>query len=516
MRRLLVPIALALLLVAPSVPVLGKGPLGQATVDKIHDFVSSAFDELAIPGAAVVVVDADGIVYEEGFGTTDDGDTPVTPTTPFHLASLSKQLTGIAVMQLIESDDLEFDATVHSYLPWFGAEGSDTAKITIRDLLAHASGFSERDGLTNRSDERTDDGALEANIRRLAEVPLSHPIGQFEYSNANYDALGYLVAVASGMSYETYMAERVFAPLGMVDTFTSEADAAADSVAQGHYPFFGFPIRFPVGFVRGSVPSAYIASSAADLGRVLSAHLNDGAAGDGQILSAEGMQRLRQPLINPNPWEGYGWGWWTYPLWDAGHLIDSPGGSSYEVPVMLEHGGSHSTYATGLVLLPEAGYGVVVLMNRNDEAALSRFYQIHTGIAQILVGRDAPTLTNYDDLLGMYGKQLLGITALLMIGGVWWAFRQLRRWRRDPISAPHGWRGTVRHLVLPLALDIGLTLLAWWIVLDRAHLGVGDYPVIVHLAPDVGLAIGLIAVFGLVWGLVRTALTLRMLRASTA
>ncbi len=518
MRRpsLLVALVLAAHLGTPAALVAARGPLTEKTVEQIHDFASSSFDELGIPGAVVLVVDADGIVYEEGFGTADDADTPVTPTTPFHLASLSKQLTGIAVMQLIESGDLELDATVHSYLPWFGADGSDTAKITVRDLLAHASGFSEGDGLTNRSDEGTDDGALERNIRRLAEVPLSHPIGQFEYSNANYDALGYVVAVASGMSYEDYMAERVFAPLEMVDTFTSEADASAGGVAQGHYPFFGFPIAFPVGFVRGSVPSAYIASSAEDLGRVLMAHLNDGAVGDAQVLSADGMQELRRPLIHPNPWDGYGWGWWSYPLWDAGHLVDAPTGSTYDVPVILEHGGSHSTYATGMILLPDAGYGVVVLMNHNDEGAPSRFYQIHSGIAQILAGRDAPALVSYDDLLGQYGRQLLGITALLMILGVWWAFRQLRRWRRDPDSAPHGRRRMLRHVVLPLALDVGLTGLAWWLVLDRSHLGVGDYPAILHLAPDVGLAIGLIAMFGLVWGLVRTALTLRVLRAPTA
>lgn len=516
MRRLLLPLVLALLLVAPSAPALAKGPLDQATVDKIHDFVSSAFDELSIPGAAVVVVGADGVVFEEGFGTTDDADTPVTPTTPFHLASLSKQLTAIAVMQLIESGDLELDATVQSYLPWFGADGSDTAKITVKDLLAHTSGFSEADGLVNRSDEGTDDGALERNIRRLAEVPLSHPIGQFEYSNANYDALGELVAVASDMSFEAYMAERVFAPLGMVDSFTSEADAAADGVAQGHYPFFGFSIRFPVGFVRGSVPSAYIASSAEDLGRVLMAHLNDGAVGDSRVLSAASMRSLRQPLTHPNSWDGYGWGWFTYPLWDAGQLIDSPNGPTYEVPVIMDHTGSHSTYATGMALLPDAGYGVVILMNRNDEAAESRFYQIHTGIAGILLGREAPALINYDDALGMYGKQLLLVAALLMAVGVWWALRHLRRWRRDPASAPRGWRGTVRHLVLPLALDLGLTVLAWWLVLDRAGLGIGDYPTILHQVPDVGLAIGLIAVLGLGWGLVRTALTLRVLRGSAA
>jgi CubicO group peptidase (beta-lactamase class C family) len=517
MRRLtLLALTLAVLLGATASLAMAKGPLDQATIEKIHDFAASAFGELGVPGAAVLVVDANGIVYEEGFGTTDDAGTPITPTTPFHLASLSKQLTAIAVMQLIESGDLSLDGTVHGYLPWFGTDRSDTAKITVSDLLAQTSGFSEGAGLVNRSDERTDDGALERNIRRLAEVPLSHAIGQFEYSNANYDALGELVAVASGKSYEDYMAQKVFAPLGMKDTFTSDADARADGLAQGHYPFFGYPIQFPVGFVRGSVPSAYIASSAEDLGRVLMAHLGDGAVGDSRVLSPAGMAGLRKPLVHPDPYNGYGWGWWTYPLWDAAELVDAPNVSEVHLPVILEHGGSHSTYATGMVLLPEAGYGVVVLMNRNDEAASSRFYQVHIGIAGILLGRDAPALVNYDDPLGQYGRQLLLIAAVLMAVGVLWALRTLRRWRRDPASAPHGRRGLIRHVVLPLALDLGLVVLAWWLVLDRAHLGVGDYPAILHLAPDIGLAIGAIAILGLGWGLVRTALTLRALRASTA
>ena len=67
----------------------------------------------------------------------------------------------------------------------------------VKNLLAHTSGYSEAAGLVNRTGQGTDDGALERNIRRLAGTPLDHPIGQFQYSNANYDALGYLVAVVA-------------------------------------------------------------------------------------------------------------------------------------------------------------------------------------------------------------------------------------------------------------------------------------------------------------------------------
>ena len=510
--RLLLAFACAALLGAPATRVLAGGPLGAKTVEQIHNFARSAFDELGVPGAAVVVVDANGVVFEEAFGTTDDAGTPVTPKTPFHLASLSKELTAIAVMQQIEAGHLALKATVHSYLDWFGAPGSDTARITVKDLLAHTSGYSEAAGLVNRTDEGTDDGALERNIRRLAQEPLDHPIGQYAYSNANYDALGYLVAHVSGMSYEAYMAKNVFGPLHMTDTFTGEADASADGVAQGHYPFFGFSVKASVGFVRGAVPSAFIASSAEDLGRVLRAHLNDGAVDGSRVLSAAGMQGLRQPLVHPDPWSGYGWGWNTYPFWDAGQLVDAPNISQYQVPVILEHTGSHSTYATAMLLLPDAGYGVVVLMNRNDEAAQSRFYQVHTGIARILLGGKAPALVSYDDLLSQYGRQLLGIGVLVMALGVLWALRVLRRWRGHPDSVPRGPRGWLRHLVVPLAVDVGLTILAWWLVFDRSPFGIGDFPALFHETPDIGLALVLIAMFGAGWGLLRTALTIGVLR----
>ncbi len=169
-----------------------------------------------------------------------------------------------------------------------------------------------------------------------------------------------------------------------------------------------------------------------------------------------------------------------------------------------------------MLLLPDAGYGVVVLMNRNDEAAPSRFYQVHTGIAGILLGRQAPALVNYDDVLSQYGRQLLGIAALLMALGVLWGLRNLRRWRRHPDSVPHGRRELTRHLLLPLALDVALTALAWLLVLDRSAFGIGDFPAIFHAVPDIGLALILIAVFGVGWGLVRTVLTVRVLRASAA
>ena len=509
---LLPVLACAAVLVAPTSAVRTAGPLPADTADAVRAFVRDAMDQLRVPGAAVVIVGKDGIEFAEGFGSARDDGTPVTPQTPFHVASLSKQLTSIAVMQLIESGDLSLDATVHSYVDWFGAEGSDTARITVRDLLAQTSGWSGEQGLTNRLDESNTERTLELNVRRLASEPLSHPIGQFEYSNANYDVLGYLVAVASGVPYEEYMTEHVLGPLQMTHTHFSDTEARADGLAQGHYPFFGFPIAYDIPFVRGSLPSSFIAASAEDLGHVLIAHLNDGAYGGAQVLEASAMAQLRHPLTHPAPWDGYGWGWWSYPLWDAGKLVDGADVSQYELPVMLEHNGSHATYKSGMVLLPAEGIGVVVLLNLNDEVGGPRFDLVHPGIAQIVLGHDAPALTWSGDPVVQYGRLVVTAWVVALALLIAWSVRRYRRWRSEPATTPRGWWAVARRMVLPLLLDAALVIGFWWLIATYQEITIGWVLRAIRLWPDFGLILILITVLGTGWLLVGTVWSVRLLR----
>ena len=518
MRRLsrIVALTVAGVLLAAASPTAAQGPLSAERADAVRAFVHDAMDQLDVPGAAVVIVRKEGIVFAEGFGSARDDGTPFTPQTPSHVASLSKQLTSIAVMQLIQSGDLSLDATVHSYVDWFGASGSDVAKITVRDLLAQTSGWSGEQGLTNRLDEANAERTLELNVRRLASEPLGHAIGQFEYSNANYDALGYLVAVVSGVSYEDYMTEQVLGPLQMTHTHLSDADARADGLAQGHYPLFGIPIAYDVPFVRGSVPSSFIAASAEDLGHVLIAHLNGGAYEGAHVLQASAMAGLRQPLTHPDSWDGYGWGWWSYPFWNAGELKDGADISSYEVPVMLEHNGSHATYKSGMVLLPAEGIGVVLLMNMNDEVTGWRFNQVHPGIAQIVLGHDAPALTWDQDPLLQYGK-LVGITwvaALALL--IAWSVRRYRRWRSDPARAPRGLWAVAGRMVLPLLLSAALVIGFWWLISTYQEITVSSVLRLIRLWPDIGLIVSVLTVLGAGWFLVGTIWTVRLVRRPLA
>jgi CubicO group peptidase (beta-lactamase class C family) len=466
---------------------------------RVVDYVTTEMESLGVPGVAVVVVQGAEVVFSQGFGVTRSGGQEITASTPFHLASVSKSLTALAVMQVIESGALSLEDSLAQLLPSLVPEGSDAGLVTVADLLGHTSGWTERDGLVNRVDPDLSAQALELNVVRILSTPLSHPIGEFEYSNANYDVLGYVIEQVSGEPYGDYMRSHVFEPLAMTHSFTSEGDAVAGGVASGHYPFFGFVRQHRMVYVPGSVPSSYLAASAEDLGHFLIAQLNEGRYGEIAVLSPDGVATLQDPLTRPNPWDGYAMGLWVYPLWNAGQLIV---GSipEYRVPVVLEHGGDSESYASSILLLPEERVGVVVLLNLNDESTPSRYHQLHLGIASILLGREPAPTVAYEGAIERNAKAIaLLVVGLFLLRGAL-SFRRLRR--TEMTSVP-------TQVILPLMVDVVLVAAVWWFLADQAD---APMAVVRRSVPDVFLAAVVASVIALGWGIGRTILRLQKAR----
>ncbi len=131
------------------------------TLEAIDRFVQSEMQTLHIPGLALGIVEGDRSVYLRGYGIADPSQRQVTPQTPFFINSLTKAVTAIAVMQLVEADKLNLDTSVQQYLPWFRTDAPQaSAQITIRDLLYHTSGFSMARGLDTFFDGDVSDRAL--------------------------------------------------------------------------------------------------------------------------------------------------------------------------------------------------------------------------------------------------------------------------------------------------------------------------------------------------------------------
>jgi len=493
-----VPVGLALILL-PGIPAVAAGPLPSGWEDEIVEYVNVEMAELDIPGAAVAIVQDSEVVFAQGFGVANPNGDPVTEETPFPIASMSKSLTAVAVMQLVESGALALEDSLGSLIPELAA--ADARAVTVRHLLAHTSGWTEQDGLWIDQDPGPD--ALERNVRRIVNTPLDHSIGEFEYSNANYDVLGYLVERISGEPFGDYMAEHVFGPLQMTRTFTSEDEAQTAGLVTGYYPYFGIVRPMRSEFLPGRVPSAWIMASAEDLSHALIAHLNEGRYGDATLLSPGGMRRLHQPNAYPDdPCCGYAMGLWVFPLYGADRLVeDEKGFTRYEVPMALEHTGSGPSAASGIIMLPEEKIGVVVLLNINDESVPSLYHNMHRGIAHILLDVPPRPTVASESLLARNGK----LVALIMLAGFllrtgFSAMRVKRVMRITPRPAT-----ALRTLVVPLAIDLALVGFVWWLLLSQANAPLAS---IRRAVPDILWTFVASTVVVVGWAVTRTVLLL--------
>lgn len=333
---------------------------------------------------------------------------------------------------------------------------------------------------------------------------MRHPIGEFEYSNANYDVLGYLIQEVSGEPYGEHLRAHVFEPLGMTRSFTSEAEAIDAGAAVGHYPFLGVVRPHPMVFVPGSVPSSFVSASVEDLGHLLIAHLNEGRYGGARVLSPDGIATLQRPLTGSDAQDGYAMGLWVYPFWGPQRPVDDESAGN-EVPVWLESVGTTESSTAAVLFLPVQDLGVAVLLNINDESVDSRYHQMHYGIANILLGGDpAPTVATegvVDRNAKIIALVVLGMF-LLRVGASAVRLKRFRRSLPRPASGP----GVGRRVVVPMIVDVLLVGAMWWFLVDRADL---PLTLIRRSVPDIFLIALTATVLCIGWGLARSALTLQ-------
>jgi methyl acetate hydrolase len=202
-----------------------------STIDELLEEAAAAGD---VPGAAAAVLDPDGVVYEGVAGRVRvDGEQEVTPETIFWLASMTKALAAVAVLQLVERGRLDLDAEVASIVPKFGElqvlEGFDgdqprlrppASAATVRQLLTHTSGagymFIESD-IARWYEVSGCAEPLECS-RDFLRAPLVADPGTGWNYGTGFDWAGVVVEEVTGTALDSYLAEQVFAPLRMGDT----------------------------------------------------------------------------------------------------------------------------------------------------------------------------------------------------------------------------------------------------------------------------------------------------------
>jgi len=441
--RLMIVLSISTVLLAGAPGTNAQTDTSASQTDKIDAFLMDRAKELHIPGIAIGIVDHDHIAHLAGFGVAGPSGKPVTPETPFILGSLSKSFTALAIMQLVEKGQIELDAKVCQYIPWFTLTNDSSRNITVRQLLNHTSGISVETSEKYAASADVSDGALEHRVRDFRTAHLDRAVGSdFEYSGANYAVLGLLVQIVSGQPYEKYIQENIFKPLKMDHSYTSEMEAKQHGLATGYLYWFFFPRATELPFNRGSIPQGYIISTAEDMSHYLIAQLNDGRYGDAQILSSAGINEMYRPAVSTwKPDTSYGMGWEIGPI--AG------------IPAIW-HEGSIFNYHANMVLLPGRSTGFVLLDNIYSGPDENRLNQIAEGVALLLTGKDPPKIAPNHKLKLAYG--VLFLVLLMQLWGVVRAVRQLAFRRAYPHKPQTIFGISMLILVILISMSWGLLI----------------------------------------------------------
>ncbi len=194
----------------------------QSVPDSILNKIDSLFAQLNTPntpGCAVGIVKNDSIIFAKGYGMANlEYAIPNDPNTLFHMASVSKQFAGYAIVQLARQGKLKLEDDIHTWLPWFP---DLKEKITIRHLLNHTSGIRDQWQLLAISGTRLDDVITQDHIIKILSKQNAlnfKPGDQYSYSNSGYTMLAEIVKAASGRTLRQFTDSSIFKPLGMNQT----------------------------------------------------------------------------------------------------------------------------------------------------------------------------------------------------------------------------------------------------------------------------------------------------------
>lgn len=419
------------LLVTPSYAQIQPG--GGFDFSALDTYLQTQVKNNRIPGLAVAIVKDDQVVFIKGYGEASPG-VPVTSQTQFYIGSVTKTFTGLAIMKLVEEGKLELDAPVQKYLPWFEVADEQVSKqITVRNLLTHTSGLSEK-GDPNTSAYTS---SLEEQARLLRFVRPNAAVGStYQYYNQNYRLAGLLIEQVSGQKYADYLQSNIFTPLGMVNSVSDPANAPA--LAQGYSRVFGFPLPRSQTYIPGALPSGYLITTAGDMARYLIAQINNKQVNGEPMLSAEALAEMRTPPAGIG--SDYALGW----------VVMENGNTLY-------YGGALDNFQCFTAFGLKEKTGFVVLFNQNSiENMMFENSTIRDGLLNFLNGKTLQPV-NY----GWIGWVLLGLAAADLANHLR-LFLNLPRWNKKLAGQTRrtwAWMRTLAGILIPLVIIIGLPLL---------------------------------------------------------
>jgi CubicO group peptidase (beta-lactamase class C family) len=321
---------------------------------EIDAYVRAYVARWRVPGLSVSVVRDGAILFSAGYGVQNlSTGQPATAQTLFHIASVAKTMTSASVFQLRERGRLDLDDPIIQHLPYFKVDDARSDSITIRQCLMHTSGIGHPVDYGWDKPE-FDDGALERHVRGLqSQKLLQIEPGSTSYSDIAFNVLGDLIAKVSGMSYEQYMKQHIFDPLGMTTTTLMAPRAAHPRLVATGYEQTedGRIVESLYPYNRVHVPCGCIASSVSEMSRWMMVNLQRGELDGVRILqsgSYDGMWRMQLRTTGEEDSEDPALGWWV---------------NRRYAQTVMQHDGEDDGFLSNLRLWTESGIGVVMLCN---------------------------------------------------------------------------------------------------------------------------------------------------------
>jgi len=331
--------------VTVALPAQGVAEAGVAkdrfSPDHCATVVDAARKTQQIPGMSVAIGYRGKLIWTRGFGKADlENDVPASKDTIYRLASISKPITAVAVMQLAEKGKVGLEAPVQDYLPKFPKK---KWPLTCRHLLSHVGGVRHYRGREMRSAKHY--VRVEDALAIFQDDPLLFEPGtRYSYTTYGYNVLGAVVARASGQGFVNYLREHVFEPAGMKNAQADDSRRIIKHRAQGYRKTRAGSLRnSALVDTSNKIPGGGLCSTAADL--VHFAH----ALMAGKLLKKETVQQMWTPVTTKDGKRlRYGMGF---------SLLSRRG------PRRIGHGGAQPRVRTLLVIRPDEGVVVAVMSN---------------------------------------------------------------------------------------------------------------------------------------------------------
>jgi serine beta-lactamase-like protein LACTB, mitochondrial len=348
LKRFFVAPLLLVLLFSSVVSAQNASGISPEKLKKIEAAISSAMSKDSIPGMSVAIVANKKIAWMNGFGQADlENSVPAKASTVYRLASISKTITSVAAMQLVEQGKLDLDAPVQKYCAAFPQK---QWTVTVRQVLGHLGGirhYGPQDGklFQGNNDNTKHFNSINDSLIFFKDDPLLHePGSKYLYSTYGYNLLGCVIEGASGKTYLDYVRDNVFKTAAMDTIREDDVAAIIPNRAQGYEKNKNGELRNSgLADTSYKIPGGGFCSTVEDLAKFAIAMQT------GKLLKQESLnQSWTKQKTKDGKETTYGLGW----------QVNERNGLKEVI-----HGGNQARVTTYLYMLPERGFAVVLMMN---------------------------------------------------------------------------------------------------------------------------------------------------------